>query len=96
MRKKMRSRCITREWHFVNPVNFVNFLPSLHSTSQLDRNIKGQMIKDLLNLAGFCIPENLITTSTSRSVWLLEYQREIEITSYLQMMNSEARDSANM
>ncbi|KAK2570041.1 Tubulin monoglutamylase TTLL4 [Acropora cervicornis] len=30
----------------------VNISPSLHSTSQLDRNIKGQMIKDLLNLAG--------------------------------------------
>lgn len=44
------------------------FLHSLHSTSQLDRNIKGQMIKDLLNLAGFYIPENLITTSTSRWV----------------------------
>ncbi|KAJ7318897.1 Tubulin polyglutamylase ttll4 [Desmophyllum pertusum] len=43
----------------------VNISPSLHSTSQLDRNIKGQMIKDLFNLAGFCIPENLITTSTS-------------------------------
>lgn len=43
----------------------VNISPSLHSTSQLDRNIKGQMIKDLLNLAGFRIPENLITTSTS-------------------------------
>lgn len=42
------------------------FLRSLHSTSQLDRNIKGQMIKDLFNLAGFRIPENLITTSTSR------------------------------
>ena len=46
------------------------FFHSLHSTSQLDRNIKGQMIKDLFNLAGFRIPENLITTSTSRyQVW---------------------------
>ncbi|XP_068716224.1 tubulin monoglutamylase TTLL4-like [Montipora foliosa] len=43
----------------------VNISPSLHSTSQLDRNIKGQMVKDLLNLAGLRIPENFITTSTS-------------------------------
>ncbi len=32
------------------------FLFSLHSNSQLDINIKGGMIKDLLNLAGFMIP----------------------------------------
>ncbi|KAM9804686.1 tubulin monoglutamylase TTLL4 [Neosynchiropus ocellatus] len=35
----------------------VNISPSLHSSSQLDVAIKGQMIKDLLNLAGFRIPE---------------------------------------
>ncbi len=32
------------------------FFFSLHSNSQLDINIKGGMIKDLLNLAGFMIP----------------------------------------
>ena len=30
---------------------------SLHSNSQLDVNIKGGMIKDLLNLAGYMIPD---------------------------------------
>ena len=30
---------------------------SLHSNSQLDINIKGGMIKDLLNLAGYMIPD---------------------------------------
>lgn len=30
---------------------------SLHSNSQLDINIKGQMIRDLMNLAGFRIPD---------------------------------------
>ncbi|OWF40925.1 tubulin polyglutamylase TTLL4-like [Mizuhopecten yessoensis] len=35
----------------------VNISPSLHSNSQLDINIKGQMIRDLFNIAGFRIPE---------------------------------------
>ncbi|XP_033108260.1 tubulin polyglutamylase TTLL4-like [Anneissia japonica] len=35
----------------------VNISPSLHSNSPLDISVKGSMIKDLLNLAGFQIPE---------------------------------------
>ncbi|TFK03606.1 dachshund-like protein 1-like [Platysternon megacephalum] len=34
----------------------VNISPSLHSNSPLDVSIKGQMIRDLLNLAGFALP----------------------------------------
>ncbi|NXU36960.1 TTLL4 polyglutamylase, partial [Drymodes brunneopygia] len=34
----------------------VNISPSLHSSSPLDVSIKGQMIRDLLNLAGFVLP----------------------------------------
>ncbi|KAK6484856.1 tubulin polyglutamylase TTLL4 isoform X1 [Huso huso] len=34
----------------------VNISPSLHSNSALDVAIKGQMIRDLLNLAGFVLP----------------------------------------
>eukprot|EP00118_Oscarella_pearsei_P001491 m.7589 g.7589 ORF g.7589 m.7589 type:complete len:786 (+) comp19114_c0_seq1:73-2430(+) len=34
----------------------VNISPSLHSTSRLDRNIKGQMVRDILNMAGFGLP----------------------------------------
>ncbi|XP_034535046.1 tubulin polyglutamylase TTLL4 isoform X8 [Notolabrus celidotus] len=34
----------------------VNISPSLHSNTALDVSIKGQMIRDLLNLAGFRIP----------------------------------------
>ncbi|XP_041120721.1 tubulin polyglutamylase TTLL4 isoform X2 [Polyodon spathula] len=34
----------------------VNISPSLHSNSALDVAIKGQMISDLLNLAGFVLP----------------------------------------
>ncbi|KAF2987717.1 hypothetical protein EK904_001155, partial [Melospiza melodia maxima] len=34
----------------------VNISPSLHSNSPLDVTIKGQMIRDLLNLAGFVLP----------------------------------------
>jgi tubulin polyglutamylase TTLL4 len=47
-------------------ISFAVLFLSLHSNSQLDRNIKGQMIKDLLNLAAFRIPENLVTTTTAR------------------------------
>ncbi|KAL4222570.1 Tubulin polyglutamylase ttll4 [Mactra antiquata] len=35
----------------------VNISPSLHSNSQLDINIKGQMIKDLMNISGIRIPD---------------------------------------
>ncbi|XP_038610347.1 tubulin polyglutamylase TTLL4 [Tachyglossus aculeatus] len=34
----------------------VNISPSLHSNSPLDVSVKGQMIRDLLNLAGFVLP----------------------------------------
>ncbi|KAG7503946.1 tubulin polyglutamylase TTLL4 isoform X1 [Solea senegalensis] len=45
----------------------VNISPSLHSNSELDISIKGQMIKDLLNLAGFRIPqrEDVVATCSS-------------------------------
>nr|XP_020443669.1 tubulin polyglutamylase TTLL4 isoform X2 [Monopterus albus] len=35
----------------------VNISPSLHSNTALDVSIKGQMVRDLLNLAGFHIPQ---------------------------------------
>ncbi|XP_070694669.1 tubulin monoglutamylase TTLL4 [Pempheris klunzingeri] len=35
----------------------VNISPSLHSNTALDVSIKGQMIRDLLNLAGFRVPQ---------------------------------------
>jgi tubulin polyglutamylase TTLL4 len=34
----------------------VNISPSLHSNSKLDVNIKGQLVRDLLNIAGFKLP----------------------------------------
>ncbi|XP_077011271.1 tubulin monoglutamylase TTLL4 [Tamandua tetradactyla] len=47
----------------------VNISPSLHSNSPLDISIKGQMIRDLLNLAGFVLPnaEDIPTSSSSSS-----------------------------
>ncbi|CAI5670786.1 unnamed protein product [Oreochromis niloticus] len=47
----------------------VNISPSLHSNTGLDVSIKGQMIKDLLNLAGFRIPsrEDVVTPCSSAS-----------------------------
>ncbi|KAM6178510.1 tubulin monoglutamylase TTLL4 [Rhynchocyon petersi] len=45
----------------------VNISPSLHSNSPLDISIKGQMIRDLLNLAGFVLPTAEDTLSSSGS-----------------------------
>ncbi|XP_060008077.1 tubulin monoglutamylase TTLL4 isoform X3 [Lagenorhynchus albirostris] len=45
----------------------VNISPSLHSSSPLDISIKGQMIRDLLNLAGFVLPSAEDITSSSSS-----------------------------
>ncbi|KAM9347778.1 tubulin monoglutamylase TTLL4 [Symphorus nematophorus] len=47
----------------------VNISPSLHSNTALDVSIKGQMIRDLLNLAGFHIPrrEDVIAPCSSAS-----------------------------
>ncbi|GCC36827.1 hypothetical protein chiPu_0015327 [Chiloscyllium punctatum] len=45
----------------------VNISPSLHSNSTLDVMIKGRMISDLLNLAGFIIPRRDEVTPTIKS-----------------------------
>lgn len=45
----------------------VNISPSLHSNSPLDISIKGQMIRDLLNLAGFVLPNTEDNSSSSSS-----------------------------
>ncbi|CAJ1079024.1 tubulin polyglutamylase TTLL4 isoform X1 [Xyrichtys novacula] len=47
----------------------VNISPSLHSNTALDVSIKGQMIRDLLNLAGFRIPnkEDVVASCSSAS-----------------------------
>lgn len=45
----------------------VNISPSLHSNSPLDVAIKGQMIRDLLNLAGFHIPQKEAVSAASSS-----------------------------
>nr|XP_039267179.1 tubulin polyglutamylase TTLL4-like [Styela clava] len=46
----------------------VNISPSLHSNSPLDVEIKGQMVSDMFNLAGFQIPDKrelMINTQTT-------------------------------
>ncbi|XP_035688484.1 tubulin polyglutamylase TTLL4-like [Branchiostoma floridae] len=43
----------------------VNISPSLHSNSPLDVNIKGQMIRDLMNLAGFQIPDKTVVMAAN-------------------------------
>ncbi|XP_073701694.1 tubulin monoglutamylase TTLL4 isoform X1 [Garra rufa] len=47
----------------------VNISPSLHSNTPLDVSIKGQMIRDLLNLAGFVLPlrDDIAPSSSSAS-----------------------------
>ncbi|KAJ8255837.1 hypothetical protein COCON_G00197010 [Conger conger] len=49
----------------------VNISPSMHSSSALDLSVKGQMVRDLLNLAGFVLPRPEVVDaadSTSGSV----------------------------
>uniref|UniRef100_A0A673NNS9 Tubulin polyglutamylase TTLL4-like n=1 Tax=Sinocyclocheilus rhinocerous TaxID=307959 RepID=A0A673NNS9_9TELE len=47
----------------------VNISPSLHSNTPLDVSIKGQMVRDLLNLAGFVLPlrEDIAPSNSSAS-----------------------------
>ncbi|XP_048339735.1 tubulin monoglutamylase TTLL4 isoform X2 [Sphaerodactylus townsendi] len=45
----------------------VNISPSLHSNSPLDVSIKGQMVRDVLNLAGFTLPNADDVASSSGS-----------------------------
>ncbi|KAJ8314062.1 hypothetical protein KUTeg_008623 [Tegillarca granosa] len=45
----------------------VNISPSLHSNSQLDINIKGHMIRDLMNIAGFRVPDKADVAHASPS-----------------------------
>ncbi|RXM99150.1 Tubulin polyglutamylase TTLL4 [Acipenser ruthenus] len=60
----------------------VNISPSLHSNSALDVAIKGQMIRDLLNLAGFILPlkgdvtgSRVISSTSSMSAHMKERTR---------------------
>lgn len=39
----------------------MNISPSLHSSSPLDLAVKGPLVKDLMNIAGFQIPNKLST-----------------------------------
>lgn len=47
------------------------FFHSLHSNTALDVSIKGQMVKDLLNLAGFRLPrrEDVMASCSSTNRW---------------------------
>jgi len=44
----------------------VNISPSLHSNSDLDRKIKGQLVKDILNMTGFFLPRHLLLSNSGR------------------------------
>ncbi|XP_023578867.1 tubulin polyglutamylase TTLL4 isoform X2 [Octodon degus] len=56
----------------------VNISPSLHSNSPLDISIKGQMIRDLLNLAGFVLPnaEDISSSPSTSSSSLTSSPRD--------------------
>lgn len=43
----------------------VNISPSLHTKSMLDTNIKGPLVRDMFNIAGFEIPEQLESSKDS-------------------------------
>ena len=44
----------------------VNISPSLHSNSELDVQVKGQVVKDVLNMAGFFIPSSVLYQATGK------------------------------
>ncbi|XP_071210434.1 pneumococcal serine-rich repeat protein-like isoform X3 [Salvelinus alpinus] len=56
----------------------VNISPSLHSNTALDVSIKGQMIRDVLNLAGFLLPqrEEVLPSASSSASSLCGETRE--------------------
>ncbi|KAG1683767.1 Tubulin polyglutamylase TTLL4 [Nymphon striatum] len=54
----------------------VNISPSLHSNSPLDASIKGQLAKDLLNLAGFHVPNRISENSKSALLTKLGFSPE--------------------
>ncbi|XP_064870478.1 tubulin monoglutamylase TTLL4-like [Oncorhynchus nerka] len=56
----------------------VNISPSLHSGTALDVAIKGQMIRDVLNLAGFLLPqrEEVLPSASSSASSLCGGTRE--------------------
>ncbi|GFX34215.1 tubulin polyglutamylase TTLL4 [Trichonephila clavipes] len=43
----------------------VNISPSLHTKSKLDTNIKGPLVRDMFNIAGFEIPLQLVSSNNS-------------------------------
>eukprot|EP00111_Clytia_hemisphaerica_P007288 TCONS_00021186-protein len=45
----------------------VNISPSLHSNSDLDKKIKGQLVKDILNMTGFFLPRSLLINNSGRT-----------------------------
>ncbi|XP_035215022.1 tubulin polyglutamylase TTLL4-like [Stegodyphus dumicola] len=49
----------------------VNISPSLHTRSLLDSSIKGQLVKDMLNIVGFQVP--LISSPTASDDGMLSY-----------------------
>ncbi|UYV61552.1 TTLL4 [Cordylochernes scorpioides] len=46
----------------------VNISPSLHSNSLLDTNIKGNLVKDMLNIAGYQVPNKIGSHSLQASL----------------------------
>ncbi|XP_044294057.1 tubulin polyglutamylase TTLL4 isoform X3 [Varanus komodoensis] len=67
----------------------VNISPSLHSNSPLDVSIKGQMVRDALNLAGFLLPSPEDVASPSGSA-------SSSTTSLNSIMKEKNRSSAEM
>lgn len=51
----------------------VNISPSLHSSSELDKTIKEQLIKDIFNIAGFYLPKSLMRNLSGKSSNIEEY-----------------------
>ncbi|MBN3319758.1 TTLL4 polyglutamylase, partial [Atractosteus spatula] len=71
----------------------VNISPSLHSNSPLDVAIKGQMIRDVLNLAGFVLPqkEDVISVGNASSSSSSLSANAKEKTKYVTELSSDEK-----
>ncbi|KAJ8394493.1 hypothetical protein AAFF_G00045030 [Aldrovandia affinis] len=70
----------------------VNISPSLHSSSTLDLNVKGQMVRDVLNLAGFVLPQQeVLIAANSRSSVCDEVMESKELTPKLSADEKDKR-----
>lgn len=62
MAKSNSCTCWDNDWQFI----YSHIFCSLHSKSELDRTIKSELVKAILNMAGFFLPKDLLLSLAKR------------------------------